>query len=62
MDFDLTLDDIPEIPKVCPVLNIPIIENPIVPIKVKINILIIRHYYNSFIISNEIKVLNKYNN
>ena len=27
MDFDLTLDDIPEIPKVCPVLNIPIIEN-----------------------------------
>jgi hypothetical protein len=42
--------------------NIPIIENPIVPIKVKINILIIRHYYNSFIISNEIKVLKKYNN
>ena len=27
LEFNLTLDDIPEIPKVCPVLNIPIIEN-----------------------------------
>lgn len=27
LDFNLTLDDIPQIPKKCPVLGIPIIEN-----------------------------------